>query len=585
MHIARWARFLRDYCEFKRQAIGSPWPFKFGRFYPCFKDRSKPIEASGHYFHQDLLVANRIFLNNPIKHVDVGSRMDGLVAHVACFREVEVIDIRPLRTTIPNVRFRQADLMSADFRLKDYSDSLSSLHAIEHFGLGRYGDRIDFHGYLTGLDRLYEILKEGGKFYFSVPIGDQRIEFNAHRVFSVQYLLELLEGKYRVDSFSYVNDDGNLVKDPPLDGQDVENSFSCHYGCGIFELTKVRGNVPFIETGRIRMSPCSRTSSIRNIKLPKVIACVANKLIATKHEEAPEAPTRREQELLDDLRETFQKLGVEKVKNAVGPERMWKEQLNRLQRLVLKRNPREFLRWDVIQETMFVANERYIANELNYLKQRPDWNECWRTAIEEVAAGWPIPFNEYPRSSGNLIHHAYHICQLQEVTAANVVTMELVFEFGGGYGSMCRLFHNLGFRGKYIIFDLPHFSALQRYYLQSVGVPVYTFEQLQSAESGVICVSDVEEVKELILDDGERSQPNSLVIATWSISEAPVGLRDEVLSLVSHFQSFLFAYQDSYAGIDNSIYFQKVKDRHQDIEWKHWMIEHLPGNHYLVGGR
>jgi len=52
--------------------------------------------ASGHYFHQDLLVASRIFINNPEKHVDIGSRIDGFVAHVASFREIEVFDIRSL---------------------------------------------------------------------------------------------------------------------------------------------------------------------------------------------------------------------------------------------------------------------------------------------------------------------------------------------------------------------------------------------------------------------------------------------------------------------------------------------------------
>jgi len=46
----------------------------------------KAETASGHYFHQDLLVAGKIFKNNPIKHVDIGSRMDGFIAHVASFR-------------------------------------------------------------------------------------------------------------------------------------------------------------------------------------------------------------------------------------------------------------------------------------------------------------------------------------------------------------------------------------------------------------------------------------------------------------------------------------------------------------------
>jgi hypothetical protein len=128
--------------------------------------------------------------------------------------------------------------MSNDFDLTDYCDSVSSLHAIEHFGLGRYGDKIDYLGHLQGLDNIYKMLRKGGKFYFSVPIGRQRIEFNAHRIFSVKYLIELLEDRYRIDSFSYVNDEGDLIRDAPLSTQEVENNYSCDYGCGIFELTK-----------------------------------------------------------------------------------------------------------------------------------------------------------------------------------------------------------------------------------------------------------------------------------------------------------------------------------------------------------
>ena len=150
---------------------------------------------------------------------------------------------------------------------------------------------------------------------------------------------------------------------------------------------------------------------------------------------------------------------------------------------------------------------------------------------------------------------------------------------------MCRLFYNLGFRGKYIIFDLAPFAALQRYYLQATGIAVCTFDGFQFAESGVICISDMRQLKKLIAVDGPRGYNDSLVVATWSISEAPLDLRDEVMSQVSEFRSFLFAYQDTYGGVDNDEYFRKVKHCYPEIEWKQWVIDHLPGNHYLVGHR
>jgi SAM-dependent methyltransferase len=230
--------FLREYREIRRQAV--PGDFPFGSFYPCLEDRRQESgTARGHYFHQDLLVAGRIFQNNPVRHVDIGSRIDGLVAHVGSFRQIEVLDIRELQSPGENICFRQADLMDRDFAWVDDCDSVSCLHALEHFGLGRYGDRIDYRGHLTGWENINRMLKAGGKLYFSVPIGPQRIEFNAHRVFSMSYLMKMIEGRYRLDAFSYVNDAGDLVRDPEMTVHAVDNSFFCHYGCGIFELTKL----------------------------------------------------------------------------------------------------------------------------------------------------------------------------------------------------------------------------------------------------------------------------------------------------------------------------------------------------------
>jgi SAM-dependent methyltransferase len=232
-------QFWRDYRELRRQQKRSAVLFPFGELYPCLDDRSSNAgTAKGHYFHQDLLVARRIFANGPRLHVDVGSRVDGFVAHVASFREIEVFDVRPLAATIPNVRFRQADLMAPfDPALGGYCDSLSCLHALEHFGLGRYGDPVDFEGHLKGLANMKRVVAVGGKLYLSVPIGPQRIEFNAHRVFAVDYLLSLVQD-FRVDAFSFVDDKGDLHENVVLEPNAVAANFGCRYGCGILELTK-----------------------------------------------------------------------------------------------------------------------------------------------------------------------------------------------------------------------------------------------------------------------------------------------------------------------------------------------------------
>jgi SAM-dependent methyltransferase len=233
--------YLRDLIRLRKQRRAANNRFAFGTPNPCLEDRfAEAGSHQGHYFHQDLLVARRIYTNQPTLHVDVGSRFDGFVAHVASFRPLEVIDIRPLLGEIPNVKFIQADLMATVRpELVDYCDSLSCLHALEHFGLGRYGDPVNYDGDLIAFQNLSMLVKRGGKFYFSVPIGPQRIEFNAHRVFSVKYLLELFQGKFLIDRFSYVDDRGDLHENVPLEESEVATNFDCRFGCGIFELTKL----------------------------------------------------------------------------------------------------------------------------------------------------------------------------------------------------------------------------------------------------------------------------------------------------------------------------------------------------------
>lgn len=191
--------FMRDWLCFRSQYKGRLV------LLPCLHDR---FEEGGttrnEYFWQDLLVARWIHDAAPIKHVDIGSRVDGFVAHVASFREIEVFDVRPVTTQVPGVVFHHADLMSSTIinsLVSDnaeegrgkvgYCDSLSCLHALEHFGLGRYGDPINPQGYRLGLENMAKLLRDGGVFYLSTPIGLERVEFNASWVFDPRELVKI----------------------------------------------------------------------------------------------------------------------------------------------------------------------------------------------------------------------------------------------------------------------------------------------------------------------------------------------------------------------------------------------------------
>jgi len=180
--------FIAAAYSFRRQYRGA-WQLR-----PCLQDWGEEVGSiNNEYFWQDLLVAQAIHKANPIHHVDVGSRLDGFIAQVASFRTLEVFDVRPLQRAIPRVQFTQRDLMQNV--PVAYCDSLSCLHALEHFGLGRYGDAIDPAGSEKGISNLARLLQSGGTLYLSTPIGRERVIFNANRVFDPRRLLALAESQ------------------------------------------------------------------------------------------------------------------------------------------------------------------------------------------------------------------------------------------------------------------------------------------------------------------------------------------------------------------------------------------------------
>ena len=100
--------YFKDFLSLKKQ---SDKTFPFGKKYPVLNERfSFSGKTKGHYFNQDLYVAKKVFLSSPKKHVDVGSRIDGFVAHVAVFRKIEVFDVRPLESSFENISFSRLDL-------------------------------------------------------------------------------------------------------------------------------------------------------------------------------------------------------------------------------------------------------------------------------------------------------------------------------------------------------------------------------------------------------------------------------------------------------------------------------------------
>jgi SAM-dependent methyltransferase len=224
--------FIIQYYKFKRKYDGNL------EFLPCLHDKNDEAgNSKGEYFLQDLYVAKRIFNANPIRHLDVGSSFDGFVAHVASYREIDVLDIRPINSKLPGIKFKQFDLMNPIVDNDEKYDSISCLHALEHFGLGRYGDPINIDGHEKGLENISELLTPNGLLYLSVPIGISRVEFNANRVFSPNYIIKLANSK-KLSLIDFILIKDGLINENYMDQKLIEKLEGIRYALGIFIFKK-----------------------------------------------------------------------------------------------------------------------------------------------------------------------------------------------------------------------------------------------------------------------------------------------------------------------------------------------------------
>jgi SAM-dependent methyltransferase len=221
--------FARDLRRYRRLGGGIP----ITEYMPILGER---FEQAGHlpthYFHQDLWAARKIFAANPVRHVDVGSSVSGFVSHLLAFRSVEIVDIRPLDESIDGLTVTVGDATHLEIFADNSVESLSSLHAAEHFGLGRYGDPVNPTAHVVFMSSLQRVLKPGGRLYFSVPSGVERVEFNAHRVLRPETVLASFAG-LKLLSFSCIKDDRRFYRDCA-----PSEVASERYGCGLFEFTK-----------------------------------------------------------------------------------------------------------------------------------------------------------------------------------------------------------------------------------------------------------------------------------------------------------------------------------------------------------
>jgi SAM-dependent methyltransferase len=220
--------FTRDYRAYRRQPGAEP--IAWLDLMPALHERIATHEIDSHYFFVNPWAARRIVAETPALHVDVASQTV-LSTMLSAVVPSVYVDYRPLTSRIRGLSACAGDLLRLPFR-SDSIRSLSCLHVAEHVGLGRYGDALDPNGTRKAAAELARVLAPGGNLFFAVPVGRERVAFNAHRIHASATVLRYFP-TLRLREFSGVDDRGCYREDQALDAFADSN-----YACGFFWFTK-----------------------------------------------------------------------------------------------------------------------------------------------------------------------------------------------------------------------------------------------------------------------------------------------------------------------------------------------------------
>lgn len=225
-------RFLLRYAKFKRMGKVQRFDMDIIGAYPIMNEATCETSFDTHYVYHTAWALRKLKEIAPIEHIDISSSLYFVVtAPVIC--PVKFLDYRPAELCVPGLCTGKCDLCHLDIPDESIS-SLSCMHVVEHIGLGRYGDALDYDGDLKAIAELKRVLKREGDLLFVVPIGKPKIMFNAHRIYSYRQVVEAFKG-FELIEFYLIPDGG---KGYPIENADESFADEQDYGCGCFWFRK-----------------------------------------------------------------------------------------------------------------------------------------------------------------------------------------------------------------------------------------------------------------------------------------------------------------------------------------------------------
>ena len=250
--------------------------------------------------------------------------------------------------------------------------------------------------------------------------------------------------------------------------------------------------------------------------------------------------------------------------------------------LILSKKLLNFLQISFIQQMFFVHNRFFLLSYLREMYYSKKW-AFWKKILKENTIGNPVRYFLYPSTSGNKIFQNYHLKVFEDFSNLNINNLDIVFEFGGGFGNLANTFHKINKKTKYIIFDTYEVNLLQYYYLKKNNLKP-SFNKFDK-DNRIYLTNSLDSLKKKI--NLIKSHKKKLFIANWSLSETPLSFRKKFNFIIDLFDYQLISFQNKFEEIDNLKYFKKIQKR--NLLLKRDCILHpvkkIKNNYYLLSRR
>lgn len=203
--------FIRNFLEYEgirvvrtRERIPKEFLLNYNRYFGYLKDNQKEFKVIKDLCYEAgedhplnyidfecAFAASCISRLKPREILDIGSYRHFILGMLSCY-QITTIDVRNRSAVSDNEIVVTCDAKKLGFTDNKF-DIVLSLCALEHFGLGRYGDEFDKDADKKAFNEMARVLKPGGHIIFTTSITKREpfVAFNAQRVYNYEMIRQL----------------------------------------------------------------------------------------------------------------------------------------------------------------------------------------------------------------------------------------------------------------------------------------------------------------------------------------------------------------------------------------------------------